>query len=102
VATTTSMTREIDTSLRDVAAETRFLPKLAEIWSTRSQQEQDSWYLEWRGLMAKLAGLDRAYRSDGMTVDQQARYHDLVEQLKSVLPIIERLDFDRPAIGLGA
>lgn len=94
------MTREIEANLRDVAAETRFLPTLEEMWSTRSRQEQDSWYLEWRELMARMAGLDAAYRSDAMTVHQQARYRDLVEQLRSVLPIIERLDFDRPAIAL--
>ena len=91
------MLGEVD---RDAAAETRFLPTLKEMWSTRSRQEQDPWYLEWRGLMARMAGLDAAHRSDVMTVHQQARYRDLVEQLRSVLPIIERLDFDRPAIAL--
>ncbi len=102
MATTPDLKRNVDRNLRDIAAETDFLPDLAAAWPTQTETQRDVWHLEWRELMGRLEELDQQYRSGRMTVAQQARYRKLLRNLSAALPAIEQLDLDRPAIPLEA
>jgi hypothetical protein len=102
MATTTPVRRQIEAGLREIAAEVDFLPTLAGGWDEESAANRDVWHLEWRELMARLEGLDHAYRASQMTPDQQARYQELLCQLKAALPLIERLGLYPPPVPLEA
>ena len=94
------MSRRIEINLRDIAAETDFLPELAEVWEEEPDLNRDVWYFEWQELMARLEGLDEAYQSGSMIPDQRRRYEDLRCKLKEALPILKRLDLPLPSIPL--
>lgn len=49
-----------------------------------------------------LTELDAQYRSGQMTSDQQARYREVLRQLKEALPIIKQLNLYRPPVPLEA
>lgn len=97
---TTVRHHRVDASLRDIWAEVEFLPELALLWPDEAEPAQVAYLLEWDELMARLRGLERAYRAGRMTPEQAARYLALLRRLKETLPIVERLGFTRPRVSL--
>ena len=85
-------------SLRLTLAE---LPEVAGEWARLPDGEWASWSLDWDQLMATyLPLLERSYRSGAMTPDQQARYREILRQLKEALPLIQRLQLYPPPVPL--
>lgn len=83
-----------------IMAETDFLPELAEGWAEEPAVNRDVWHMEWWELMGRLKGLDHYYRSGAMSLDQEARYQQLLRKLKKVLPIMRQLDLPLPPVSL--
>ena len=100
MATTTDVARRIDLGLWEITTEATFLSELATGWDQEHEATQVSWSLEWDELMARLEGLDQAYRAGLMTAEQQHRFRTLRQTLRTQLPILERLGFSPPTVPL--
>ncbi|HEX5503767.1 MAG TPA: hypothetical protein VFW96_14180 [Thermomicrobiales bacterium] len=96
MATTRDLTRRIDASLGEIAAEVDFLPELAEDWAAEDEVNRVTWLLEWEELMSRLAGLDEAYHAGTMTTEQRKRYRALRATLRELLPLLARLGLPLP------
>ncbi len=101
MAAPTAIVSRIDTYLDALVAEVADLPNVAAEWDHLASTERASIALDWDHLMASyLCELDEHYRSGSMTLEQRARYRDLLGKLDNALPTIERLDFMRPSVSL--
>lgn len=101
MATTTAITQRIEASLREIEAETNFLPELLAGWVEESPADREVWYLEWRELLARFEGLAHAYHAGAMTIEQQQRHRALREELRDAIPLLERLGIAAPPIVQG-
>src|SRR5215210_8053235 len=86
MATTTELSRNLDSSLCAIAAEADLLPELAsdrdpENPYTRADREN-----EWDVLFMRLGDLDDARHAGERTVAQRARYQALRAKLRDLLP----------------
>lgn len=97
---THSPAERIDSNLHAVSAEADFLPDLAALWDGETDLQRDVFYLEWRDLMARLEGLDHAYRGGEMTAEQQTRFLTLRQTLRSHLALLKRMDLPLPTVPL--
>ncbi len=100
MATTSELTQRIETVLHGVTAETGFLPELADFWEDESDANRYVWYVEWRELMARLEDVEAAYRAGAMTEEQQARYRNLRQKLRTHLPLLTQLGLTPPSVPL--
>ncbi len=96
MATTPTITRHIDVTLREVEAEVAFLPDLAKQWGDEPAISKDSWFLEWSELFNRFGGLRRDHKTGVMTESQRQRYERLVSELRERAPLFERLDLPLP------
>ena len=99
MATTTELTRYIDSTLWAIGAEADFLPQLAEDWE-EDRVNRATWENEWDVLFMRLSDLDDAYRAGEMTAEQQERYKSLRTKLRELLPHFEQLRLPLPSIPL--
>lgn len=101
MAPTAGLSARIDLDLDALFYELEDLIELAEIWDEEPDHMQYAEMLTWDSCMSTLS-LDRdpAYHSGQMTLEQQARYRDLLRRLKEVLPILQNLGFSRPSVSL--
>ena len=77
------------------------LPDVAADWDQLSDGERASWSHDWDQLMGtELRLLDPCYRAGSMTPVQQERYRAVLAQLKTALPLLNRLDLYRPTVSL--
>ncbi len=102
MAAETRVISRIDTTLRAIIAEVGDLPDRASAWDNETDDNQVAFHLEWKELMDRLEGLDRACRDKQMTADQQILFRSLLRNLREALPIVERLDLYRPPVALRA
>ena len=98
--TAAALAERIDASLKEIAAEAAFLPDLAAGWQNEDHVNRDVWYLEWRELMGRLAGLHRKYRACYMNPHQREHYRALRRLLRDRLPILHALDLPLPPVSL--
>ncbi|HEX5503765.1 MAG TPA: hypothetical protein VFW96_14170 [Thermomicrobiales bacterium] len=96
MATTPTLSQEVDAALWAVEAEADFLPELAELWDREHPASKATWVSEWDVLMMRLAGLDEAHRAGAMTAAQRARYHALRAALRERRPLLARLGLPLP------
>jgi hypothetical protein len=102
VATATIRER-IDARLRAVAGQLSELAEIAADWDTLADLERVDFSLEWDHLMADyLTLLDEWYWAGRMSAGQQTCYRDLLQDLRMVMPIIDRLGLYRPSVLLEA
>ena len=93
--------RRIEIGLESVRLMLADLPDVASDWAEISDGERASWSLDWDQVMASdLRELDRLFRSDAMTSDQQDRYRKLLRNLSEAMPLIERLHLYPPPVPL--
>jgi hypothetical protein len=101
MASTTLLASRIESSLHAIQAEVDFLPELVDLWDTMPESAQVSQSLDWDHLMGSyLTELDRAYRSDAMSAYQRERYRALLDRLREVRPLLDRLNFWQPPVSL--
>lgn len=93
-------TLELNTILRVLVAEVRDLPDRAQTWDAETEEDQIVFSLEWDELMDRLSGLETTRREGVMTSDQEQTYCQLLHELDSALPIIERLSLERQPVSL--
>ena len=80
-ATTTWLTRHIDTTLWAFDAEGDYLPQPAG-GSEEDRINRATWGNEWDVLFMRLDGLEGAYRASEMTAEQQERYQTIRTRLR--------------------
>ncbi len=100
MVTAAELAQRIETDLGILQAETASLPEVEADWGQEPDVGQDVYYLEWRNLMAVLESLNCDYRSGAMSLGQRARYRALLGQLRAALPIVDRLELNRPTVPL--
>lgn len=101
MATTTQIADYIEESLHVVAAEVADLPRILAEWENWPEHARVSYCLNWdQAMSTELQELDTYRRAGEMTAAQHQRYHELLRQLKRLLPLIERFDLYRPPVSL--
>ncbi len=92
MASPTAVATRIDRSLHALLAEVRTLAGTVEEWDTLSDGGRAAIALDWDHLLADyLTELEHLCRAGEMTVEQQGRYRDLLQELRGALPIFDRL-----------
>ncbi len=72
-------------------------------WDQMQKWEQDSWSMEWDQAMVTILGeLERRSLAGEMTVEQSRRYVRLLKILKEQLPVLKRLELQKPVVDLDA
>ncbi len=82
MASPTAVTTRIDRSLQALLAEVRALADTTEEWDTLSDDERAAIALDWDHLLADyLTELECLCHAGEMTVEQQGRYRELLQEL---------------------
>jgi len=82
---------------------TEELPHNAAKWNQMQKWEQDSWSMEWDQAMVTILGeLERRSQAGEMTAEQCRRYVRLLKILKEQLPLLKRLELQKPIVDLDA
>jgi hypothetical protein len=103
MATPATTDRSIEIGLESLRLMLDDLLEVAGEWARLGDSERASWSLDWDQVIATdLNLLDHYYHAGEMTSDQQARYQELLCQLKAALPLIERLGLYPPPVSLEA
>jgi hypothetical protein len=100
MATTAAVTRNIEATLREVAAEVVFLPELAEGWEDEPESARASWFIEWGELFSRLSRVAHEYHAGTLSEEQRVRFESLVRDLREGVPLFERLSLPLPPASL--
>jgi hypothetical protein len=87
----------VDLNLRIINAFAGDLPEIAEEWDGLGSGERASLSIDWDDLMDRLETLEADFREGNLSAEQEARYTQLMAELKETLPIIERLGLRSPS-----
>lgn len=91
----------LDGYLSSVSAELAWLPEWEELWPDEPEDNRVTYHLEWDNLMGAVAALEQAEHAGLLTDEQRERYRALLDRLREVMPIIERLNLTRPPVLVG-
>jgi hypothetical protein len=93
--------RHIEIGLESLRLMISDLPELAAEWDHLDDGERATWSHDWDQVIGTdLRLLHPYYRAGAMTPEQEARFRDILSQLRETLPIIERLALSPPPIPL--
>lgn len=97
MATTTTTTRRVATSLEALSLMLGDLPEVAQEWPQMGKAERASWSLDWDQVIGThLQVLDQHYHAGAMTLHQQAEYNETRRRLGELLPIVRQLGLFEP------
>lgn len=102
MAATTERSRRIDLDLDAVRADVEDLPEVERGWGTESEPNQRAWRMEWWDVMGRVQSLHEAYTAGQMSDVQQQQYRALLDRVREMIPIIERLQLALPPVSLEA
>jgi hypothetical protein len=101
--TSTSADGRIEIGLEALRLMIADLPEVAAEWDELSDGERASWSLDWDQLMGSyLYLLDKYYRSQQLTPDQQVRYCTILRRLRESMALIDELQLFPPPVPLEA
>lgn len=105
MAATTELARQFDRDLRLISADIADLPERDALWEddrksggTSWRADWDAWDYEWRNNSAIIETLSEHYRKRQMSSDQERRYEDMLESLRNIVPVLERLGYTVPSV----
>lgn len=95
---------DVDGDLRKVFAELEAMPEHVEDWTPDAAgiDALDAYASEWAAVAYdRMDALERAYRSGGMSAEQERRYGEVKTLFRERLPLIRRYELDEPRVPLG-
>ena len=102
MAERSEITRRNDAQLAYISAMVDDMRQIPDLWAGVSEIIRTDWEMEWCEQMDRLGGLEESYLKGEMTVEQMARYRELLAKLKANLPVINRLGLESPSVQLEA
>lgn len=76
------------------------MPEVARAWPSWSEDAQVDFCLEWDALMDHLGEVTEAHDKGRLNSDQLASFHELVDALERVSPLLDSLDLQHPRLTL--